>query len=114
MTCDEAVKEVANELSTNRNGAYALAVRLCAENGGKPDQLMADAVELEKQGGAGQAGAPVLVDVDFPDAEELAAAMLEDAEQAGGLGPDTLVLVPIIATRMVEERNRFLQMLGKA
>lgn len=114
MTYEEGVKQVADELRTNRNGAYGLAVRLAAENGGKPDQLMTDALSYNKKNiGHAQSDRPALVEVDFPTAEAMEVQVLEQAEALGGLGPDSLVLVPLFMALLVEERQRFLQMLGK-
>lgn len=110
---EAAAKEVLEELRNNRKGAYALAVRIGASEGYQADKLMARAVEMEKEGPQPAGGAPALVDVVFPTAEDLETELLRRAEEAGALSPDTMALAPVLVQLMVEERQRFLTMLGK-
>lgn len=110
---EAAAKDVLEELRTNRNGAYAIAVRIGASNGYPADKLMARAVEMEKESPTAKGGAPTLADVVFPSAEDMETELLRQAEELGGLGPDTLVLVPLVVQMMVQERERLFQMLGR-
>lgn len=109
---DQAVEEVADELRNNRSGAYAYAVRIQATAGHNADKLMAAAVEVVKNNPGG--GAPVreLVEVDFPEADQLKKDLLEESERLGALGPDTLVLVDLFVDLVVAERQRILERLG--
>ena len=108
---EAAAKEVLEELRNNRQGAYAIAVRVGAHAGYPADKLMLRAVEMEKESPAPGA-ARELVAVEFPLAEEIELAIVEGAEADGGLGPDALVLAKHVALAMVEERKRFQRMLG--
>lgn len=113
MEYNEAVQAVVDELRTNRNGAYGLAVRLAANNGGNAERLMADAVALAGKAPAAPSGRPVLNNaVEFPSAEAMGQQLMEKAEGMGGLGPDTLVLVPLLMALLVEERERIKKMVG--
>ena len=109
-----AVDAVAEMLLTNRQGAYGIAVRHANTQALNADKIMEAALAHNKKGLGKRKGTMALVDVEFPTKEQLEAELLEQAEAAGGLGPDTLVLVPLLVLMMVAERKRILTMLGKA
>lgn len=109
---DQAVKDVADELRDNPGGAFALAVRIQANDGHNAEKLMQAAAALVKAGPKRSSDAQPLVDVEFPTAEAMQASLLEACEAEGGLGPDTMVLVPHLVQLIVEDRQRILTRLG--
>lgn len=113
---NDVVLQVAEELLSNPNGAYALAVRLCsADRSIPPDKVMERALAYNKANmgkSKDAASAFDFANVEFPSQEDLTQQLLEKVEVNGGLTPDSLLLVGPFVALLVEERMRMLELLG--